>query len=257
MKATGKPIILMYHGTISGGAQIPADREPGAGLYDVAFEDFLEHIEYLKNYNYRVTTIGTEESLEKAVIITFDDGEMNNFQNAFPVLKESGYPAYFFVTVKRIGKSGYMGWEELRRIRDAGMMVGSHGLNHEILTDLTDKKLEEELEVSKMQLEQNLKIQIDDFSVPRGFYDERILAKAEAAGYKNIFVSGKAPSDRKNCFGRIAVRGSWSVRRFDQALLRRMPLSELVVSSLKSLTKRVMGAQGYDRLRTTLLRARR
>ena len=35
-----------------------------------------------------------------------------------------------------------MNWEELRELRDVGMVVGSHGLNHNILIDLKDKLLE-------------------------------------------------------------------------------------------------------------------
>lgn len=246
-------ITLMYHGIISGNAQVPPDREPGAELYDVVVEDFREQMEYLKNYNYLVTTFDNSGKLNdpsKNVIITFDDGEMNNFKSALPVLKEFGYPAYFFVTVKRIGRPGYMGWEELKRLRDMGMVIGSHGLNHEILIDLNDKKLEQELAESKAILEQHLKINIEDFSVPRGFYNERILEKARQAGYRNIFVSGKA---KGQAISRVAVKGNWTVRRFDQALRGRVPVGEGVFNLAKGTVKRLLASGGYDRVRGGLL----
>lgn len=257
------PIVITYHGIISSARNRPENREAGAELYDVTQENFEEQIEYLMGHGYLVT--GFEEgnfsrvSPKPPVILTFDDGEHNNFQNAFPVLRRLHFLAHFFVTINRIGKKGYMGWEELKELRDADMVIGSHGLNHAILTNLKDRELERELADSKEILERNLKISIDYFSVPRGFFNKKILDVAKKAGYKKILVSNFRSSSNDNhyCVRRIAVKYNWSLLRFEQALLGQIPLSELLSASLKSVTKKILGASGYDRVRGSLLRIRK
>src|SRR3990167_8927051 len=103
-----KPIILMYHGIVREAGDIPDGREPGASLYDVREEDFRGQIEYLYKNGYRVVRMGEPPPGTRPVVLTFDDGEANNCLRAFPVLSEHGCPAYFFVTVNRVGKPGYM-----------------------------------------------------------------------------------------------------------------------------------------------------
>ena len=63
--------------------------------------------------------------------------------------------------VKRIGKPGYMTWEQIKTLHEAGHIIGSHGLSHEILTNLNDIQIEEELAASKKTLERNLEIEVN------------------------------------------------------------------------------------------------
>ena len=74
---------------------------------------------------------------------------MNNCTVALPLLKEFGFTGHFFLIAKRIGKDGYMGWEQIRRLNAEGMIIGSHGFSHEILTNLLDTQIQEELSASK------------------------------------------------------------------------------------------------------------
>src|SRR5690348_350360 len=109
MEDISSPIILMYHGVLSDRSLIPADRETGAALYDVSIENFKAQLNVLTDLGYSARLAGQQQAgdASKPIVITFDDGEMNNFRYAFPVLQELGWKAYFFVIVKRIGKKGY------------------------------------------------------------------------------------------------------------------------------------------------------
>jgi len=247
----------MYHGVVSSEAAIPPDREAGAELYDLDVQKFQEQMQFIRDRGRRVVTLEEEESLGgQDIVMTFDDGEMNNFQKAFPILRAFNFPAYFFVTVSRVGKKGYMGWEELMELRDAGMLIGSHGLDHEILTNLTAKKVQRELVESKAALERHLKVNVEYFSVPRGFYNQTVMEIAAAAGYKKIFISQPQGSLGANCLARIAVKGDWSLRRFEMALEGKTPPEEALFNSSKSIIKNIIGGSGYDRLRTLLLKKR-
>ena len=249
------PTILMYHGIIADQSSVPADRETGAGLYDVSAENFSTQMEFLKNHFYTVTVAEEADLINKSkLLITFDDGEKNNFQSAFPVLKRCVFPAYFFITVERIGKKGYMNWEELKELRDANMFIGSHGLTHRILTELKEKEVEKELAQSKLALEQNLKISVDYFSVPRGFYDARIIEMARRAGYKKIFTSAPGAPAEGFCLGRMAVKGDWNLKRFEQALSGEVPAGEDIFNFFKNAAKKVLGGRAYDNARTSILK---
>jgi peptidoglycan/xylan/chitin deacetylase (PgdA/CDA1 family) len=249
-----KPIVFMYHGIIKEDAEIPPHREAGADIYDLSLKKFYEQMEYLKRQNCPVVPYTPKKV--PAVILTFDDGEMNNSDEAWPVLKMCRFPAYFFITVNRVGHMGYMGWKEIKALSDAGMIIGSHGMNHEILTNLNADDLKKELLDSKVVLEQNLRKPVKDFSVPRGFYNEAILKTAKEVGYENVFVSDEKPRSPL-AIGRIAVQGWWPLKRFQMALEGQKPWDEEIVDFFKENTKRLLGGRGYNSLRSFLLKSKK
>ena len=91
--------ILMYHAIMDSRCLVPEDRETGAELYDLPAASFEGHMAFLKDHGYKVVT--AQQALtapdDKHVVLTFDDGELNNFQIALPILKKYNFPAYFFI----------------------------------------------------------------------------------------------------------------------------------------------------------------
>ena len=262
MPRAGQQTTLMYHGIVGKNPLTPRDREEGAGLYDVAVDDFREQLLFLKNHHYPIKPLEQFNHISnskpgfKTIVLTFDDGEMNNFREALPILQEFQFPAYFFVTVNKIGNPGYMGWEELKELISLGMVVGSHSLTHPILTGLEDEKLGQELKESKRILEEKLGIKIENFSVPHGFYDEGVVKMALEVGYRHIFVSEINPR-LKNCIGRMAVKSHWSLRRFKMGLEGKVPLTEEFLSLGQIVCRCALGDSGYDRFRKMILRLNR
>lgn len=246
-------IILMYHGITSGDTTLPPEREVGADLYDVRGEDFKAQLDLINAKGLGVKKI--EEAGAGDVVITFDDGEMNNFQLALPVLKTHHFPAYFFVITKRVGRPGYVGMEDMREMIRQGMIIGSHGMSHEILTNLKDTQISEELSASKKYLERNLGIVIQDLSIPRGFCNDKVLGMAYAAGYKNVFISDRT-KDLANtqCHTRVAVKKSWDIKRFELALDRQVPFKETLGEKTKNITKLILRENGYNWARSTFLK---
>ena len=181
--------------------------------------------------------------LRNVLTITFDDGLLNNYTTAYPILREYGLTAYFFILVGKVGKNGYMSWEQIKELRKAGMTIGSHGITHRILTGMSAKDLDYELEDSKKVLEKNLDCEIDCLSIPRGFCSKRIIDKAKKIGYKTIFTSRN----------RIPVKANWSVKKFEDVLNNGHSLRDKGVELLKTASKKILGPCGYDKLRTKIL----
>ncbi len=251
------PIVLMYHAIIGKSSQIPTDREEGANLYDLNAKNFHEQMEYLKKNDFFVTNFENlrpkNKNAKRPIIITFDDGELNNFEEAFPVLQKFNFPAYFFVTNNRIGHPAYMNYDQLKELIKNRMIVGSHSLDHIILTELKFEELCRELGESKKDLEKKLNTQVNTFSVPHGFYDRLVIQTARKVGFKYIFVSTRNPWGGSDCIPRIAIKNNWDLKRFSQALEGKTPFAESVTSGIRENFKAVLGTQNYNRLRKMIL----
>ena len=153
-----------------------------------------------------------EGTLEgRCVAVTFDDGFLDNYTNAFPVLRRHGIPATFFVSTQFIDESGNaeaevrfcterlrvpwspaMNWGQLKEMRDAGCTVGSHTLRHTRLAGLGEAELVEEVEASKEKIEGVMGMPCDNFAYPFGGWndlDGRALSVVQRAGYEACFAA--------------------------------------------------------------------
>jgi peptidoglycan/xylan/chitin deacetylase (PgdA/CDA1 family) len=70
---------------------------------------------------------------------------------------------------------------------DQGFCFGSHGVNHNFLTRLSDSAARYEIEASKKELEDGLGQPIRFFSYPYGDYSDRIISFVREAGYEAAF----------------------------------------------------------------------
>ena len=80
-----------------------------------------------------------------------------------------------------------MSWNDLRAMRAAGMEIGSHGVDHHMLSKLPPWRMYQEVENSKRQIECELGMRVDVLSYPVGgsdAYDPAVMHAARAAGYR-------------------------------------------------------------------------
>ena len=147
------------------------------------------------------------------IILTFDDGHCSGYSLALSILSESSLRAVFFITTGWTGKDHYLTGEEIKKLHDSGMMIGSHGISHRFMTDLTDDELAAELTGSKKALESIIGEDVISFSAPGGRIDRRVTAAAVKAGYRWIFSSepsGNVELTEGIPAGRFAVTGTSS-----------------------------------------------
>jgi peptidoglycan/xylan/chitin deacetylase (PgdA/CDA1 family) len=236
--------ILMYH---SIGQQ--CNEEVGTKLYCVSEEKFRAQL----LYNKELLCLRDNKCKTPEIIITFDDGDATNYITAFSLLKEYGLKAYFFIIASRVEQKGYMNWEQIKELSKSGMIIGSHGMTHRILTLLSPKELNYELRKSKEILEDRLKQPIDYFSIPRGFYNQEIINMAKEIGYKTIFASDNILED-EFLYGRIAVKGEWSIQKFKEILNGKIIFKDEMARLIKKFVLSLIGIKNYDRLRTAILK---
>lgn len=231
--------ILMYHSVGTSASQ-----EIGAGLYCVSVTNFREQMQEVHS---------PQSMIHNKVTVTFDDGLEDNYTNAYPILREFGLKAYFFILVGRVGTRGYMNWQQILELKDGGMIIGSHGMSHRILTGLSDEELDYELGESKKVLENSLGKSVDYFSIPRGFCNKMVIEKAKKTGYKTVFTSNLKDRDGFK-IGRIPVKGSWDLGYFIKVINRGYSIKDIAKEKLKNYAKIILGAKNYDRIRTRILK---
>ena len=121
----------------------------------------------------------------KPIIITFDDGYRDNYENAFPLLRKYGYTGVFFIFNHPIdaGDAGYLTWEMVIEMHKAGMEFGSHGYRHWNLRGRDVDFLVYEILGSKEAIEQRLGEPVRFFAYPFGYYDDLTVRVLESAHF--------------------------------------------------------------------------
>ncbi|WP_339002167.1 polysaccharide deacetylase family protein [Fusobacterium animalis] len=189
--------VIMYHRVINN-----PENEGVYGTY--IYEDmFKKHLQYLKDKNYTVITfkdldkIGWRNRFEKDkkyIFITFDDGYKDNYELAFPILKEFGFKATIFL----MGSSTYNEWdvkaggekefplmsvEMIKEMQDYGIEFGAHTFNHPKLNTLSNEEIEHQIVDVKKPLEEKIGKEIITFAYPYGILNDYAKEMAKKAGY--------------------------------------------------------------------------
>jgi peptidoglycan/xylan/chitin deacetylase (PgdA/CDA1 family) len=121
----------------------------------------------------------------RPVALTFDDGYEDAFTAALPALQRHGFTATFYVVTEYVGQPGYMSWEQLAALRDAGMEIGSHSISHPDLTTLDAAELLRQVAGSRAELEARLGVRVVSFCYPAGRYSAAVIEAVRAAGYES------------------------------------------------------------------------
>lgn len=179
--------ILMYHYV----DQTPPDTGPAAAGLTVSPEQFEAEMDYLAAEGYHPVTIsqlytamtGGARLPSRPVAITFDDGGSDNYSVAFPILRDRGLTATFFVITGYVGGRACMTWDQLRQMQAAGMDIESHTVSHPDLRAIGAISLATELTVAREALAKQLGAEGLFLSYPYGRYDETVIAAARAAGH--------------------------------------------------------------------------
>ena len=180
--------IIMYH-SVNPNAQ-PKNR------LAVTDQTFARQMHFLKRHHYNVIPLEELGFLirekkkipPKTIVISFDDGNKDNYTYAFPVLKKYNLPAAVFMIIQEIGRNvgDKLNWEEIKEMQDSGLVTfGSHCIGPEPLINIkSEDVIRREIFDSKKILELNLNTKVNIFSYPEGRFNARIKQLVQEAGYQ-------------------------------------------------------------------------
>jgi peptidoglycan/xylan/chitin deacetylase (PgdA/CDA1 family) len=134
-----------------------------------------------------------EELLDAAlalpeVRLTFDDGNASDLSVALPLLVERGLTASFFVIAGRLGQPGSLAADDVRALAEAGMTIGTHGMQHRSWRSLDENGYREELDEARALLEAAAGSPIDEAACPYGAYDRRALRALRQREFRRVYT---------------------------------------------------------------------
>ena len=186
---TARVPILMYHYL----SVPPANANIYRQDLSVSPDLFATHLDAMQQAGY--TSISLYDLLahltrgaplpEKPVVITFDDGYRDNYENAFPLLQQRGMVASFFVVTDFVDEQRpeYFTWDMLREMAAAGMSIESHGRNHVSLEGKNADYLVWQALGSLETIQHELGVRPRFVSYPAGEYDQAVIDIFRSANF--------------------------------------------------------------------------
>lgn len=222
---------------------------PHAGdTVTVTPEVFAQQMKFLHDEGYQALSAdeliefieGKKSFKSKSVVITFDDGWLDNDLYSVPVLTKFQFKATFFLitarvdaaskrerglvadipdheTAKRLIQAGeaeqvVLDWGRVKELESRGLFrFFSHTVNHRRSAGLSPQDLLSELADSKERIETVLGRECDYLCWPYGSFSKEAVTVAEKIGYKGLFTTEDGfcePGSSPNMIKRIEVKNS-------------------------------------------------
>jgi peptidoglycan/xylan/chitin deacetylase (PgdA/CDA1 family) len=164
---------------------------------------------YLAARGYRSVTLsdlclGTLPALRRQFVLTFDDGYVDTYVKAYPVLRQHNIQATIFLVSEWLGKGNLkapaemLSRSQILEMSKHGMAFGSHGRSHRALTELTVEEIWDEVEGSKRNLETAIGLPVTCFAYPFGLSDSRTRQVVRECGYDLAVAVANGSEDRYN-----------------------------------------------------------
>ncbi|MFR2196850.1 MAG: polysaccharide deacetylase family protein [Clostridia bacterium] len=203
--------VLCYHNIAT---QNEKANYPEESDWTITTDNFKEHLDYLKNNNYKTLTmdefynwkIGNLNLPYKSVLITFDGGFLSNYEYAFKLLKEYNMNATVFVVGSFIDNSTtnewngniktYMTKDILENLKNEypNIEIYSHSYNLHYQGAINQNK---DVLMQDIENFDNFYPNNDILCYPFGQYNDNIEDCLKESNYKMAFRYGPNKKDYK------------------------------------------------------------
>lgn len=219
--ATTVPVMMYHHVT------------PQGGMINATPEHFEQHLQWLQRNGW--VSLSTEQFAghlagrkvpRKSVLITFDDGYLDNWVYAYPLLKKYGFTATIFLVTSWVndgpvrpyagqadlpycpthkeceeliaaGRSDevILRWSEIRAMQQDGVIeFHSHTHTHTrwdlgVQRAEKNEKIRWELEQSRQTLITQLGAVSPHFCWPQGYFDQDYVRIAQELGFSHLYTT--------------------------------------------------------------------
>lgn len=211
------PRILMYHSISDHCGSMPDE-------LSVTPTSFERQLAALSKQDYEFFTVSEllarKNSGRPAVAITFDDGFLDNYTEAFPLIKKYKAKATIYLATNIRGIKR-LSVEMIQEMQDSNLIeFGAHTENHKNLSTLSEEEAEQEIRNSKTRIEFITSVPCKTFAYPFGRYNDSNVAAVKAAGFKTAVTVKKGVSDLSDPLRlkRISILRSTNIFQFKLAL---------------------------------------
>jgi peptidoglycan/xylan/chitin deacetylase (PgdA/CDA1 family) len=211
--------ILLYHHVANTNIQ---------NRYFVSVAKFRAQMEALREWGYTSITVSDlvnvlingGELPSRPVVITFDDGNLDVYQNAFPILHEMGFVATTYIIANNLQAPSFVDVTQLRELANDGWEIGCHSMSHVDLT-IDHSKAYDEILKPRLVLQKATGEPINTFAYPYGKIDEFVANKVSQYGYTAGIGLGMNQEHTLNTLfylNRREVEGGYDLSQFASLL---------------------------------------
>lgn len=184
--------VLMYHQVQAAPTGVSKWTK---GLY-VTPAQLERQMAYLVEKNYKTIDANEFNNIlnsgknpsQKTIMLTFDDGNYNNYSQAFPILRKYGLKAVFYIVAGKRGISA----GGLREMANAGMAIESHTLSHPDLRNIDVGQQWSEIQSSRYSLEYTTGRHVYSIAYPGCVANGQNISIVRASGYVLGFSCGSS-----------------------------------------------------------------
>lgn len=184
-------VIFMYH-------RFGEDEYPST---NVRLDQFEAHLEYLEANGFNVWPLekvvehlrNNRPMPDRTVAITIDDAYDSVYREAYPRLKERGWPFAVFVSTGPVdrGFASIMTWDQLREMAENGATIANHGVEHGHMADIRPgetkgewlERVREEIGAAQERIKTEIGAAPMLFAYPYGEYDRDLAILVAELGY--------------------------------------------------------------------------
>lgn len=148
----------------------------------------------------------------KPFMITFDDGNADQWENSIEILDQFNFKALFFIMTVTVGKRNYINEEQIQLLTQWEHYIGCHTWDHQGVNSMKAKDLHWQLEKPKAYLESLTGLPVISFAYPYGEWNDKIIPGLKKYGIKLAFqlTDQSSPSFPQYTIRRLMVSGKWS-----------------------------------------------
>lgn len=158
-------------------------------------------LEYLRDNDFEVWPLDRtlealqtgQEMPDRVAVLTFDDAYESIFTAGLPLLQEFGYPMTLFVSTQPVDdrQNGYMNWDQVREMADAGVIIANHMVHHPHMIDALDGETDEQrvtrLREELLHAQERIKAETGQdhkiMAYPYGEFDDDITDMIQELGF--------------------------------------------------------------------------
>ena len=218
-----KTRIMMYH-MISD--QLESTKKSGLRVSPDMFE---RHLKYFKDNGWKfikMSELQLYENDNKVVAITFDDGYLDNYTNALPLLKKYNACATLYLVIDRhkndwsVKKNpkhntGVLANEEklsddhIKEMLDSGVFeLGGHTITHPYLPNISIEDKKYEMTECKNILETTFNTKVSSFAYPFGIYNAEDVKIIETSNFESAVTTDEGVANTNTPYELKRIKAS-------------------------------------------------
>ncbi len=162
---------------------------------------------------------------KKPVMLTFDDGDLDQYTVAAPELEKHGFKGAFFIMTVAIGrhrKQPYMDKTQIKDLSDRGHAIGAHTWDHHNVKKYQGDDWKIQVDEPKTKLEGIIGKPVKYFAYPFGLWNREALPELQKRGYAAAFTLADKRDDTMPLYTvrRIIAGGQWKAKTFYRNMIQ-------------------------------------